>query len=149
MDGGANRRSTRCCRRPLLFPFLLSCPPPLSLHLLPLAVAQPRLPPEGSGGKTGAEPGGATKSWLRLPFGSREVLQGQLHTRSRSKIDRLGGLRVEPLVEPEPEPSQTGPDFFSLFLSYRLFAQREGKDCWSQSKRQGRNGLYSVTYKSM
>jgi hypothetical protein len=146
MGGGANRRSTRCCRLPLLFSLALRLCPSVS-SLLPLR--QPRVPPVGSGGKTGAEPGGATKSWLRLPFGSREVLQGQLHTRSRSKIDRLGGLRVEPLVEPEPEPSQTGPDFFSLFLSYRLFAQREGKDCWSQSKRQGRNGLYSVTYKSM
>jgi hypothetical protein len=83
-------------------------PPPPSCRR-PLRHRQPRAPPEGNGGKRGAEPGGATKSWLRLPFGSREVLQGQLHPWSRCKINRLGGLRLEPPPEPEPEPSQTGP----------------------------------------
>jgi hypothetical protein len=116
MDGGANRRSRGKSQ---------VLPPPSSLplsSLLPSASAsplpppsccrplrQPRAPPKGSSGKRRAEPGGATKSWLRLPFGSREVLHGQLHTRSRCKICRLGGLRLKPLVEPEPEPSQTGP----------------------------------------
>jgi hypothetical protein len=55
------------------------------------------------------EPGEATKTWLHLPFENREGLQLRLHTRSRCSFHRLAGLRPEPLVEPEPEPSQTGP----------------------------------------
>jgi hypothetical protein len=55
------------------------------------------------------EPGEATKTWLHLPFESREGLQLRLHTWSRCSFHRLAGLRPEPLVEPEPEPSQTGP----------------------------------------
>jgi hypothetical protein len=46
----------------------------------------------------GAELGGATKTWLRLPFGSRQGLRHQLHTRSRCHFHRLGGLRLEPLA---------------------------------------------------
>jgi hypothetical protein len=55
------------------------------------------------------EPGEATKTWLHLPFESREGLQLRLHTRSRCNFHCLAGLRPEPFVEPEPEPSQTGP----------------------------------------
>jgi hypothetical protein len=55
------------------------------------------------------ELGEATKTWLYLPFESREGLQLRLHTWSRCNLHCLAGLRPEPLVEPEPEPSQTGP----------------------------------------
>jgi hypothetical protein len=56
------------------------------------------------------EPGEATKTWLHLPFESREGLQLRLHTWSWCNLHCLAGLRPEPLVEPEPEPSQTGPE---------------------------------------
>jgi hypothetical protein len=61
-------------------------------------------PRKRDGGKRGAEPDGATKTWLRLPFGSRHGLRHQLHTRSRCHFHRLGGLRLEP----EPEPPKQG-----------------------------------------
>jgi hypothetical protein len=99
--------------RPALTGACYPPPPRLRLGLLPrvrlLPLAAGRCSSHerhlwGNGGKRRAEPGGATKSWLRLPFGSREVLH-------RCKTNRLGGLRLEPLVEPEPEPSQTDPYF--------------------------------------
>jgi hypothetical protein len=55
-----------------------------------------------------AEPHGATKTWLRLPFESREGLRQQLHSWSRCKIYRL--------AEPLEEPCQTGPRFEPLRL---------------------------------
>jgi hypothetical protein len=39
-------------------------------------------PTKSEAGKWEVEPDGATKTWLRLPFGSREGLQHQLHTQS-------------------------------------------------------------------
>jgi hypothetical protein len=89
-------------------------PPPPSCRWL---LRQPRAPPEGISGKRRAEPSGATKSWLRLPFESREVLQGQLgqlHTWSRCKTYRLGGLRLEPLVEPSRSPPKQALSFIKM-----------------------------------
>jgi hypothetical protein len=60
------------------------------------------------------EPDEATKTWLHLPFESREGLQLRLHTWSRCNLHCLAGLRLEPLVEPEPEPSQTGPEYHCI-----------------------------------
>jgi hypothetical protein len=63
-----------------------------------------------------AEPDGATKTWLHLPFRSREGLQHRLHTRSWCKNHRLAGLQLEPPMEPEPEPYQIGPSFLAPTL---------------------------------
>ena len=56
--------------------------------------------------------GGAARSYvlgLLLACGSREGLQGQLHAASWCKIHRLAELRLEPVLEPEPELCQRGP----------------------------------------
>jgi hypothetical protein len=88
-------------------------PPPAPLPHLLLLCGEPWVclscsaQPEGNGGKRGAEPDGATKMWLRLPFGSCQGLRHQFHTWSQCHFHRLGGLCLEPLVESEPEPSQT------------------------------------------
>jgi len=66
-------------------------------------------PEEGHYEMEGAEPLGATTTWLHLPYGSRDRLQRWLLTWSCSKNMRLAGLRPEPLVEPLLEPCQTGP----------------------------------------
>ena len=47
-------------------------------------------------------------SWLHLPSGSRKGLQERLHGWSCSISDRLAGLQLEPVLESEPEPIQTG-----------------------------------------
>jgi hypothetical protein len=52
-----------------------------------------------------AEQDGATKTWLRLPFESGEVLYHRLHTWSQCEIHRLAGLLAEPLVELLMEPA--------------------------------------------
>jgi hypothetical protein len=65
------------------------------------------------------DPGETTKTWLHLPFESREGLQLRLHTRSRCSFHCLAGLRSEPLVEPEPEPSQTGLMYSSSIAEAR------------------------------
>jgi hypothetical protein len=63
----------------------------------------------GKRGQPLLEPHGATLSWLLLSFGSRKGLHDRLYTWSRCVLHRLAGLRPELLVEPEPEPCQTGP----------------------------------------
>jgi hypothetical protein len=97
---------TRLSPPPRAAAALPSPPPRRAAHQ---AVAA-ELVPKGKGRKRGAEPDGATKTWLRLPFGSRKGLQHRLRTRSRCKNHRLAGLQLEPPVEPEPEPCQTGPN---------------------------------------
>ena len=88
-------------------------PPLLAAPTPPRAVPPPpsaaRAPPssEGHSGRRGTEPLGATKTWLRLPYGSRWRLQVRLLVWSSSKNGRLVGLRTEPLVE----PCQTGPEW--------------------------------------
>jgi hypothetical protein len=63
----------------------------------------------GKRGQPLLEPHGATLSWLLLSFGSRKGLHDRLYNWSRCVLHRLAGLRPELLVEPEPEPCQTGP----------------------------------------
>jgi hypothetical protein len=65
------------------------------------------------------DPGETTKTWLHLPFESREGLHLRLHTRSGCSFHCLAGLRPEPLVEPEPEPSQTGSMYSSSIAEAR------------------------------
>jgi hypothetical protein len=48
------------------------------------------------------------------PKGLQSAGFAGLRTWSRDQNNRLGGLRLEPLVELEPEPSQTGPYFWDL-----------------------------------
>jgi hypothetical protein len=87
--------------------------PPLRPAALPwmgsgkIAVISPNS--RGNRGRGIVEPLGATFSWLLLSFESRGRLQRRLHNRSRCKNNRLAGLQLEPLMEPEPEPCQTGP----------------------------------------
>jgi hypothetical protein len=75
----------------------------------------PRLPP-GQGRKSDAEAGGATFSWLHLLCGSRNGLQVRLLGWSRSICTCLAGLRVEPWLELELEPCQTGPKCLPIHL---------------------------------
>jgi hypothetical protein len=63
-------------------PAVSSPSPPLRLATPRVTAAgpSPPLPPDGTRWKKEAEPDGATKMWLRLPFESREVLHRRLHT---------------------------------------------------------------------
>jgi hypothetical protein len=79
----------------------------------------PRLPP-GQGRKSDVEPGGATFSWLHLLCGSRNGLQVRLLGWSRSICTCLAGLRVEPWLELELEPCQTGPKCFLTPIKTRF-----------------------------
>ena len=68
--------------------------------------------------------GGAARSYvlgLLLACGSCEGLLGQLHARSWCKIHRLAELRLEPVLEPEPEPElcQRGPNVHLDMLSHQ------------------------------
>jgi hypothetical protein len=78
----------------------------------------------GKAVKGEAEPDGAIVLWLRRLYGSREGLQPQLHTWSRCCLERLAGLRPDPLVEPLMEPCQPDPkccllmDILLLFFAW-------------------------------
>jgi hypothetical protein len=67
-----------------------------------------------------AKPDEVTKTWLRLPFGSREGLQRRLHTRSQCKNYRLAGLQLE------PEPCQTRPKYI-CFVCHAVKQKKKEK----------------------
>jgi hypothetical protein len=80
--------------------------------LLPLSrslAALPVGPPGGGGGKEQAEPGGATLCGSARGKWLQRVHFAGLRLWSRCCSARLGGLYLEPPVEPELEPSQRGP----------------------------------------